>query len=149
MLIKAQFKQNNNITVYSELVSINSDIIENQMSSTGNHELKVRILRTSAFDNKQVRQSYHHLNVKLNTGKHYQIVNVIEDDVLKVWIIEDNVLGVVSTTSSIDTIFEKVFTLTDEIEDEVNRIKIVLKKRQGKIAHITAINKRKPRYEWN
>ena len=147
--IQTKYNQYNNITVYSELVIIDGLLVENKMSFSGDHEVKIRILRTSSSNNKQVRQSYHKLKVKLNAKKHYQIMTNIEDEALKIWLVDGVTFDVVSTVSTVDTIFEKVFTLTNEFQDEMKRIKIILKNKQDKIAHVKAISKRKPIYEWN
>lgn len=148
-LLKPEFSHNKMNTVYAELIVNGNEPFDNTLSMSGSQNIKIKIVRTSSLNNKHIRQSYHYLKAKLKVGVNYHVSTAIEDDVLTVWLINRTTLEVVSTISTIDTVFEKVFTLKHEIQDSVKRIKVVLNNQQDKIAHLRVITKRKPRYAWD
>ena len=147
--ISAQYGQIDQTTSYSELVTVDNIPTNYRLISAGQHSIKVKVLRTVSPDKKQLRQSFHELQVELVKGKYYHVESVIEGGMLKVWLAENGTLKKASNTSSIEILFEKIFMLKDEIQDEVKRLKIVLYGRQDRIAHSMKINKRKPLYEWD
>jgi len=139
--------------VYSELIKDNSAPIDNidflKMNKKNSIHLEIKILRTSPYDKKQIRQSSHSLNTKLQVGAKYHVETQIEGEKLSVWLINTSTREIVSTVSTMNTIFEKVFTLKEETKNEDYRIKIILNNLQDKIANVGIINKRKPRYTWD
>jgi len=152
-LIKPAYTHSETNIVYSELVIKSSDPIDNKTFLNNNRDkdihVKIRILRTSPLNSKQIRQSAHDLSAKLKAGSKYHVSTSVEDEMLNVWLTNSVTLEVVSTVSTINTVFEKVFTLKEETKDEAYRIKIILNSLQDKIEHVRIINKRKPRYAWD
>jgi hypothetical protein len=148
--IKPEFTHNGINLVYSELITNDIEAINNKvLSNSTNTRFKIKILRTSSLNNKQVRQSSHYLNADLKARLKYRVNTSIKDDVLNVWLTNSANLEVVSSVSTLNTVFEKVFTLEDETKDEAYRIKVILNNLYDKIAHVRIINKRKPRYSWD
>ena len=147
--IADQYSQIDQMTSYSGLVTVDNIPTNNRLISTGQHSINVKVIRTISLDKKQLRQSFHDLQVELVAGKYYHVESIIEGDMLKVWLAENGTLKKASNTSSIEILFEKVFMLKDEIQDEVKRLKIVLYNRQDRIANSMKINKRKPLYDWD
>jgi len=152
-LIKPTYANSETNIVYSELVIKSSDPIDNKTFLNNNRDkdihVKIKILRTSPLNSKHIRQSAHDLSAKLKAGSKYHVSTSVKDDMLNVWLTNSVSLEVVSTVSSINTVFEKVFTLKEETKDEAYRIKIILNSLQDKIEHVRIINKRKPRYAWD
>jgi hypothetical protein len=147
-VIESEFTHGVSNVVYSELVVKSNEYINNKNSNT-NKDLKIKIVRTNDSNNTEIRQSSHDLKVDLKIGTKYQVTTSIKDDELNVWIINSDTLDIISTVSTIKTVFEKVFTLKEITKDKVKRIKIILKNKQDEIAHLSVINKRKPRYTWD
>ena len=125
------------------------DVVYSELIVKSNEDIKIKTIRTNFINNKEVRQSSHILKANLKAGMKYQVSTSIENNELNVWIINSATLGVVSTVSTINTVFEKVFTLKDITKNQVKRIKIILKNKQEKIANLRVINKKKPRYAWD
>ncbi|NQZ90117.1 MAG: hypothetical protein HRT54_21345 [Colwellia sp.] len=148
-LIEAEFTHSENNVVYSELVDKTNEHIKNIKGSHKNENFTIKIVRTTSLNNKQIRQSSHSLNADIKAGMKYHVSTSITNDKLNVWIIDSATLAVVSTVSTINTVFEKVFTLKEMTKDKVKRIKIILNNKQDEIAHLSVINKRKPRYTWD
>ncbi len=152
-LIQPEFTKKEMGLVYSELIKDNSDPIDNinflEINKNNSIHLEIKILRTNPYDNKQIRQSSHSLNTKLQAGTKYHVETQIKGEELSVWLINTSTREVVSTVSTMNTIFEKTFTLKEKTKSEDYRIKIILNNLQDKIANVGIINKRKPRYTWD
>jgi len=112
----------------------------------GVQTIKVNILRTPLSESKEVMQSFHEVDAKLNSKRSYRVISVIEDEVLMVWLIDSTNMEVISTISTTQLVFEKVFTLKEVFQDPKRRIRIVLNNTLEEIQHIHKINKRIPRY---
>jgi len=148
-LIEPEFTYGENSVVYSELVDKANEHIKSIKASNKNEKFTIKIVRTTPLNNKQIRQSSHTLQADIKAGIKYHVSTSINNDKLNVWIINSATLAVISTVSTINTVFEKVFTLKEMTKDKVKRIKIILNNKQDEIAHLRVINKRKPRYTWD
>lgn len=148
-LISSEFTQGELSVVYSEFIVANNEFIGDTNGSEHIGNIKIKIVRTNSINNKQIRQSSHDLKANLKVGMKYHVSTSINKDKLNVWIVNSETLDVVSTVSTINTVFEKVFTLKEMTKDKVKRIKIILNNKQDEIAHLRVINKKKPRYTWD
>jgi hypothetical protein len=147
--IEAKFTDSDFGVVYAELVVKDNEVFYLNKRTSDSRSLKIKILRTSSFNKKQISQSVHDLNANIEPGVKYVIRTSIKDDLLSVWLTDSVTLETVSTISTLDTVYEKLFTLKEVTVNKVERIKIILNNQQSKIANLRVINKRKPRYSWN
>jgi hypothetical protein len=147
--IEAKFTDSGLYVVYSELIIKDNEVFDLNKRTNNSRALKIKILRTSSSNEKHISQSVHELDAITLPGEKYDVQTSINDGVLNVWLTNSITLETVSTISSLNTVYEKLFTLKEVTKSKVKRIKIVLKNQQPKIANIRVIKKRKLQYSWN
>ena len=147
--IEAKFTENELYVVYSELIIKDYEVFDLNKRTNNSRALQIKILRTSSSNEKHISQSVHELDAIIEPGEKYDVQTSLSDGVFHVWLTNSTTLETVSTISSLNTVYEKLFTLKEVTRSKVERIKIILKNQQPKIANIRVINKRKPRYSWN
>jgi hypothetical protein len=111
-----------------QLVGVDGQVFEGSDVKAGAHLFYIRGLQTTDKDKKQVNESLHALKVKLDEGSTYQLMSETNDQMIKVWLQEQNEGHIVSDVSTFLVKNINVIELDKVIPDKTERIRVFGKK---------------------